>query len=487
MSWRTDILPPERKLGSKPVGLIVCGLGHMGLRGFLTSISLAPHLHEHGLHLFIAGIVEPNPRPTEIARSVCDALGIWPIFAQSLQQILEYYADHNIDTRNMIVYDASPSSKHLEHFMMCSNRQIVYFGEKPLVNHSAQLAILQFRQNFFCDFIDIANPAFLELKRYIDTNEICIEKARFWRHGSTAYKAMRGERTGVEGGALLDKAPHDIALTISLIGFDNIKGMEAEVEPWGNGTLMFADFDSVYWDPPRFFTTRMRDTTSAISPDVADASFDMCINWQVDDKFGKRLLKTEYSFSWIGVLPGLDEALSQYGFAHKDEEISRWRAGNTVPEWLGVDEEKSSFQLPGFRIEEARMCIIDGKLMTGKPITIIASFLPKLRNVPTVWLIDDTGQRDVLPSDLRIRFQDNSLARTLKKVVLATQTTGEKCELDARHSEMVHRIILDQVRKKAVSQSIEVDAMVNKSRDLFKRQIILNPWWAAVGDKPFGR
>lgn len=450
MDWGNDLLHPTRPKIAPSVRFLINGLGHMGMRSLLSVICLRDHFYENGIMAEIVGLVDLDDRPMNNARAVCESLSMQPVYASSLRQAAEELRVNGIDTSGIIFYDASPTRYHVTNLPLAAEFGMIYFGEKPLITHREQLNALS-PYNFFCDFIDTENVAFRTLREFIRANQIEITSLRCWRHGSTGFKALRGERRGVEGGALLDKSPHDISLTVSLLGLHNIESWEITVPLCGGGCLVLSDLESINGDPATFMSVTSREALREIGEEVADATFEMKIDWRLGNG---RTVPAEYSFSWVGVLPSLHEALAPLGL--------------TAEEWLGHEVIEAENSKVGYRLEEARICLVEGRNVSGS-FTLVASFLPKLGHAPSTWKIT-RGQPESL-TPLRLRFGQNSLTRVFKRVV-GNVLYDRPCEIDRAHANLVHRVILE-TRTAAFAETIDRASVLQRSREAFQRNLLL--------------
>jgi hypothetical protein len=126
----------------------------------------------------------------------------------------------------IIVYDATPPKEHIKNFQTLSMLNCYYLGEKPLVvNDDGLKALRQLPETakIFCDFIEMVNPVVIAAQDYLREHGCQITGLKFWRAGASGLKhAIWGDRAGVQGGALLDKAAHDFSIITALLGPDNL-------------------------------------------------------------------------------------------------------------------------------------------------------------------------------------------------------------------------------------------------------------------------
>src|SRR5687767_3718782 len=94
--------------------IIICGLGQMGQRGFLSVVSLINHLRaqENVIAVDIVGIVEPGKEPMRATMQMCMPLSIKPVYGTSLESVIDRLSAAGVGVAGTIIYDASPTSEH---------------------------------------------------------------------------------------------------------------------------------------------------------------------------------------------------------------------------------------------------------------------------------------------------------------------------------------------------------------------------------------
>jgi hypothetical protein len=130
----------------------------------------------------------------------------------------------------IVVYDGTPAQLLETNFcyvLDSSLPNVYYFGEKPIVTDPIALDKIVRSSGatpFFCDFIETSDPAVIMMKEFVRENKLLISKMRFWRASASGIKHLVGhDQQGVQGGALLDKAPHDLSIAVMFLGAENIR------------------------------------------------------------------------------------------------------------------------------------------------------------------------------------------------------------------------------------------------------------------------
>jgi hypothetical protein len=105
----------------------------------------------------------------------------------------------------------------------------------------------------------------------------------------------------------------------------------------------------------------------------------------------------------------------------------------------------------------------------GENFTLVANFLPKLELTPSVWQVKD-GKPEKLPL-LPLPFEENSLTRILKRVILNTMQRHRCDAITREYVSFVHEVML-KARSDAFKQEIDFAEAVNKSRQIFRENLI---------------
>lgn len=285
----------------------------------------------------------------------------------------------------LLIYDGTPTRFHDENLTRSLHSEIpnlYYMGEKPIVTDRASMPLLRraaTRTKFYCDFIEVCDPAVVMMKRFVEQNELRIQSMRFWRAGASGIKHLVGhEQKGVQGGAVLDKAPHDLSIAAMLLGAEQIldvKVHDAKVfylipAVGESGDLTFLDGKNDFVNAEDAnFDLKSSDRGDRLSI-PADGLSQFHVNWSL--KSGGEVEST-FLVSWIGYTGQFPQAES-----HESEKAivgALSDLGISEQFWLLRDtyEGRISSQR---RIEtQARIAIISAVTAASEPVVLVSNFL----------------------------------------------------------------------------------------------------------------
>jgi len=215
------------------VRLACLGVGYMGRTalGALESLRdlLGPRC-EIELH-----VAEPKKDVREETLKRFPDARIQPDSQGTLDDLVRLTADDRVP---VIIYDATPPELRAGNFQILATARanqypITVLLEKPIAITQNQLTRIKqysLSDDFFCDFIEIGNDAFRALHDHLKQAELAIDWIACWRANSSGIRRSFGDgRDGVKGGALLDKAAHDVALVACLLESESVSLKTAEV------------------------------------------------------------------------------------------------------------------------------------------------------------------------------------------------------------------------------------------------------------------
>jgi FMN phosphatase YigB (HAD superfamily)/predicted dehydrogenase len=457
--------PPSRCILSQPrsnvtwsytVRVFYClnGVGYFGQRSLGAAIELRGYLPSRApeAQLQVLCIADPSAEARGSAHRALEKFGLGKntslceTFGDLLIAILRQNAAGLADGDLFIVHDCSPTWVHLSNTVLLNNvvasvpalsSRIRYLVEKPSVT-STQMRrrdnedVEKLREGLgFCDYIELQSLTYHTARKWLDEHpDFEIGELEVWRNSGTGFKkTFDGTRKGVTGGALEDKAAHDLALTMGLVGSPRGEPQVTEAA--------FENFLPADWNTenpkPRFITAddeivqlldRSFDPTPAVAmagellppddqpPDsvpfrkrllfeVADSRVLARVRWPIA---GGRVVKCTYHFSWDGVDRSLEERLADLG-------LSRPVVGREVH--MGRDE------LFRYDVNEARVHILSARPVgRGRPSRhIVLNFLAKHESdVPFVCVLESDGTITEVPL-LTLPGGRNSIFRQLESLI----------------------------------------------------------------------
>jgi hypothetical protein len=204
-----------------------------------------------------------------------------------------------------IVYHAGhPNYRVDDAYLFLDKENLYLLGEKPFVFYKDDLQGGEDRidaealppQFLFCNFTETENAVFHAARDYLSRNKSSIRQLWFWRAGASGLKhSIAAERPGITGGALLDKAPHDLALTVALLGPEAItdfKITKARMEQVTRSCPLPHKFVAPFLDlenSPHGF----------IDEETADAVTSFSAKWTVGCDNSTHEVEARYLFSWL--------------------------------------------------------------------------------------------------------------------------------------------------------------------------------------------
>jgi predicted dehydrogenase len=385
---------------SKRVGLLIFGAdGYMGGRNALKCLPrICRELATQGITVEVPILADfsffkKDPDIAASARARADAA----IASLNLNTKTDYLetADDAIrrvvaerttydDYDAIVAYDATPAQNHEDHLikvLTSGTPNLFYFGEKPLITDPAQLRLIKASTGlppFFCDFIETKNPAVVLMQRFIVENRLTIEGMRFWRAGASGIKHIIGhDQNGVEGGALLDKAPHDLAIAAMLLGPDRIQNFKINT---ANVYHLIPKLDDggnlTFLDKKNHFLSKAELSFDLHGPEranrqklPADGLCEFAMQWTVGDG---EAVPCKFVASWLGYLGHAD-----HKNAHRCEEefVSELLALDINPNtWLMAERATGTSGRTCIE-RQARIAIVDTRDSRGRSVKLVANFL----------------------------------------------------------------------------------------------------------------
>jgi hypothetical protein len=371
------------------VKIVFLGFGRMGQAAFASLKEIQKGLLEQSIEPCLLAIFEADEK---LIPAIEPITGAKPVFVDknpgSPGQLSRLFRrDVAIDGQDeFLVYDATPSNCHLANLVaVCSGfPRAIYLGEKPILTSREGLAVLgRYQDRVLCDFVDTQNDAILKLLE-LQRNGLVIRKMRFWRLNSSGLQklAMPHCRRGVEGGALLDKGIHDIALSTVLLR--NQKQFPAR---W-----MVDDASIFAWMP---------NCSPALTghPEMADAAGYANIH------SGSGSTSVEFHFSWIGVRR-FCTLTRELGKAPLPALMGRLGLKEASWLWHPYDPWKCLYE------EEARIAIIEGRHQ-GRDRQLVINLLTRPGIRPFIFDATDSA---FLPLSMH-SVSKTPLARVLESAI----------------------------------------------------------------------
>jgi predicted dehydrogenase len=369
---------------------------------------------------------------------------------ETLDKVIRLTAEDRVPA---IIYDATPPHVRAGNLDTVATARkngypITLLLEKPIAVTADELTRISLyapSDDFFCDFIDIGNDAFRALRGYIRDNSLVIDRIACWRANSSGIRRSLGDgRDGVQGGALLDKAAHDVALVACLLASEDALYEAAEIHhtvPNSSTSWHSVDGRIEFGNGPDVWGK-----DDLLLP--ADGTTSVDSVWRV----GERDVPVSFVWGWLGTT----------GISHEADIVQVLaNLGHTRPFILNhvvdlVEEQRKyrSVTEPGlfpwhpkvFSDDDVRLLV----LSCGSH-TLVCNLLGKAP-APGVaigrYVLDYVdGQEHVVfesptGTDLR-RVNRTDLAHVLGLALRSQTDPGCAVDISRRRAEFVHRFVID--------------------------------------------
>ncbi len=437
------------------VGIVIVGAA--GDRG-AAALEILPRLRieesMQGINLELVCLAEAKEgfhaalasRVAALLDCRCEVVGT---LVEAMPHILRWLANGG-GQRKLIVYDATPTIDHYMHLMSVlphtETERIYYFGEKPLFTKQGQVEFIERNfagQTLFCDFIETENPAFHAANEFIRAGRFDIQRMFFWRASCMGVSIAAGDgRGGVEGGALLDKAPHDLSVAVALLGPRNLKQLSVSQARAHLLTLHESAFQGRSKSFLSVANTSLQDIGSPARlderwPALALISFDVDFTLP-----GNVAVPVSFIDSWLGI----QNTRPELSLCDKLASL-----GIDAKEWLNSEHPRTSRnQKYSYVNQEVRVALIEGRL-NGRKAHLALNLLSKFEGRRFVYLLGEGQQREVIFEEDKASSyhekKDADLLRIFQHVVehCAGLSTAENIGTEA--TLLVHKIMLSAATK----------------------------------------
>src|SRR5947209_3614543 len=416
---------------AKTVRAIILGVGAMGYPAIFALIAIREHIRQRGIDLQVAALIDVERTLEDSLRQIAGALDPSPqirIYSKSdpfafWRDLSAFRAD---ESEIFLIYDATPAFLHSINMSEAARTpNTIYLGEKPIITLPQDLNLARACGNdIYCDLIETKSVVGLTLLSLLSNKRFRIDNMKFWRLNSSGLRKIYQARArgGVTGGALFDKALHEIGLSVCLTR--ELFGAEPEVSIKDAVAFSFIPCQDSSNDLVKLLLTGEDHGWNRIAKGEDDEDFDQ---WTADSagysavewrgQAGEQI-EAEYFFSWIGVsqfdelsvgagLPSIEAKMNELDLPNP------WYSSRQV---IADDNELASGSNNGqlFLEEDCRILILDG-LLDGKRDTLVCNFLSRPGIHPWIWSKNLRSNIALLED---VAFGSNSLARVLASVIL---------------------------------------------------------------------
>lgn len=439
---------------TRDIGLVILGAaGYRGKSALEMLPKLAAEEKPKGINLELVSLAEAKEESrAELADYLTAQFGSSRPIAGTLVEAIPYAlrwlaGGHN---RKLIVYDATPTAHHYLHLMTVlphSEREhIYYFGEKPLFTREGQVNFVAHHfpgETFFCEFIETENPVFRAAADFVRSEHFQIQRMSFWRASCIGVEiAVNDGRGGVEGGALLDKAPHDLSVSLGLVGPRSVQNWSVK---HARAHLLALHEDAFYLRTRNFLSVArapLRDiSVPARIPEhfPADALFSFDVDFTLPEN---RVVPASYIASWVGIQNTEPELLLS-------DKLTSLGIGSE--EWLNTERalvsQNGKFQ---YENQEVRLGLVEG-LLRNQKVHLVLNLLAKFEGRRFALLIGEDRNREMVFEEKNGRVYHESKEADLFAVFqrVVEHCAGLQCAeyVATGASLLVHQIMLNALTK----------------------------------------
>ena len=206
------------------------GLGSFGRYGFEKFVEMDKHYEEVDVEL--VGVCDKDFERVENAEKFAESQGLE---INSWENIEEAYKaaeeENNVDCK-ILIYDAGPTQMHAEHIYRSLRNGFFHLAEKPpSMNREEHIRekklMLDNDVRFTADFIERESPVVKKALKILDGQNI--ESIEAFRESTIGVQKLLNpiERSGVKGGAIMDKMCHE-AYIMDLVEPEDVENVEKE-------------------------------------------------------------------------------------------------------------------------------------------------------------------------------------------------------------------------------------------------------------------
>jgi hypothetical protein len=437
------------------VGIVIAGAA--GDRG-ASALEILPKLRatetRQGIQVELVCLAEAKEdlraelgaKAAALLGSPCPVVGM---LAEAIPHALRWLAEGR-GQRRLIVYDATPAAHHYLHLMTVlphsERERIYYFGEKPLFTKEGEVEFIERNfpgQTFFCELIETENPAFRAAHEFIRSERLDIHRMSFWRASCMGVSIAAGDgRGGVEGGALLDKAPHDLSVAIGLMGPRNLTQWSVSEMR----THLLALHESAFRLGGRNFLSVANTSLEEINlpariPEQWPAG--ALVSYNVDFTLqGNVAVPVSFIASWLGI----QNTPPELSFCEKLISL-----GIDTSEWLNSEAPRISRNLRyRYENQEVRIALVEGHL-DGRKVHLVLNLLGKFEGRRFVYLLGEDRKPTVIFEEENgpgyHEKKDADLLRVFQRVVEHCAGRGSAQNVGTEATLFVHKIMLSAVGK----------------------------------------
>lgn len=205
------------------------GLGSFGRNGFEKLIEL--HRYFGKVDVELKGVCDTDFERLEKAEKFAEANDI---FVETFQDVEELYTAAEKEKGRIMIYDAGPSETHSRHIHQSLQNGFFHLAEKPpsmsREEHLSEKEMARERDvMYMVDFIERESPVVMKAKKLLEGKNV--DRLDIFRQSTVGLQKLMEpvKRSGVKGGAVLDKMVHE-AYLFDLLGTEELDFESTQID-----------------------------------------------------------------------------------------------------------------------------------------------------------------------------------------------------------------------------------------------------------------
>ena len=220
------------------------GLGSFGRNGFEKIIEL--HKYFGKVDVELKGVCDTDFERLDKAEKFAEANDI---SVETFQDVEQMYKAAEQEKGKIMIYDAGPSETHSRHIHRSLQNGFFHLAEKPpsmsREEHLSEKEMARERDvMYMVDFIERESPVVMKAKEILEQTEV--DRLDIFRQSTAGVQKLMNpvKRSGVKGGAVLDKMVHE-AYLFDLLGTEDLDFESAQIDYFMPKTLNADKFLSI--------------------------------------------------------------------------------------------------------------------------------------------------------------------------------------------------------------------------------------------------
>jgi predicted dehydrogenase len=220
------------------------GLGDFGRNGFEKLVEL--HRYFGKVDVELKGVCDTDFDRLDEAEKFAEANDI---FIETFQDVEEMYEAAEQERGKILIYDSGPSETHSRHIHRSLQNDFFHLAEKPpsmsREEHLSEKEMSRERElMYLVDFIERESPVVKKAEEILEGKNV--DRLDIFRQSSIGLQKLMQpvKRSGVKGGAVLDKMVHE-AYLFDLLGNEKLEFESVQIENFMPKTVGAEKFMSI--------------------------------------------------------------------------------------------------------------------------------------------------------------------------------------------------------------------------------------------------